>query len=150
MYLVTLEEAKKHLNIESYFTDDDAYISQLIDIAFYSLKNRCNNITWTDASGSTGDKQYADYSYSGTTIPFVIKQAILLLVGNLYSNREPVAFSSPVVIPYTLEYLIAPYINYGPLPTTSSIDGGTSNDETIIDGGGASTTDTEFLDGGSA
>ena len=121
MYLVTLEEAKKHLNIESYFTDDDAYISQLIDIAFFSIKNRCNNITWVDTSGSTGDKQYADYTYSGTTIPFVIKQAILLLVGNLYTNREPVAFSSPVVIPYTLEYLLAPYINYGPLPTLEEI-----------------------------
>ena len=88
---------------------------------FFSIKNRCNNITWVDTSGSTGDKQYADYTYSGTTIPFVIKQAILLLVGNLYTNREPVAFSSPVVIPYTLEYLLAPYINYGPLPTLEEI-----------------------------
>lgn len=119
MYIVTLAEAKKHLNIESYFTDDDSYITSLIEVAFYSIKNRCNNTTWVDTSGST-DKQFADDGVNGTTIPFVIKQAILLLVGNLYSNREPVAFSQPVIIPYSLEFLISPYINYNGYTTTTT------------------------------
>lgn len=120
MYIVTLAEAKKHLNIESYFTDDDAYINTLIDVSFLSIRNRCNNLTWVDTSGITsGSTEFADYTISGTTIPLAIKQATLLMVGSLYANREPVAFSSPVVIPYTIEFLIAPYIDYTSYYTTS-------------------------------
>ena len=32
MYL-TVEDAKRHLNIDATFTDDDGYISDLIDVA---------------------------------------------------------------------------------------------------------------------
>jgi len=113
MYVVTLAEAKKHLNIESYFTDDDTYISSLIEVSFLSIKNRCNNTTWIDSTGYTSDYiSFADFQVSGTTIPLPIKHAILLMVGNLYANREPVSFGSPIVIPYTIEYLIAPYVDY--------------------------------------
>lgn len=111
MYVVTLAEAKKHLNIESYFTDDDTYIETLIDVSFNAIINRCNNQTWID-SGVTLATEFADIVVSGSTIPIPIKQAVLLMVGNLYANREPVSFGSPVNIPYTLEFLIAPYINY--------------------------------------
>lgn len=121
MYIVTLAEAKKHLNIESYFTEDDTYITSLIDVAFYSIRNRCNNWWWEDTSGVTvGNTDFADFTISGSTIPIAIKQAILLMVGNLYSNREPVSFGAPAPIPYTLDWLIAPYINYeGPITTTT-------------------------------
>jgi len=112
MYLVTLDEAKKHLNLESYFTEDDNYISSLIDVSFFSIKNICRNTTWVDTSGITGNTDFADYSITGTTIPLVIKHAILLMVGNLYANREPVSFGSPQKVPYTLEYLLEPFINY--------------------------------------
>lgn len=121
MYIVTLAEAKKHLNIETYFTDDDSYISSLIEVAFYSIKNRCNNITWIDSSGVTsGSIEFADFTISGTTIPLVIKHAILLMVGNLYANREPVSFGNPQVIPYTIEFLIQSFINYESLTTTTT------------------------------
>lgn len=122
MYLVTLAEAKKHLNLETYFTEDDSYISVLIDVSFLSIRNRCNNLTWTDNSAVTyGSIEFADYTISGTTIPLAIKWATLLMVGNLYANREPVSFGSPVAIPFTLEFLIAPYINYeGPTTTTTT------------------------------
>ena len=113
MYLVSLAEAKKHLNIESYFTEDDSYISMLIEVSFSSIKNKCNNITWIDMTGVTsGTTAFADYTISGSTIPLVIKQATLLMVGSLYANREPVSFGHPVSIPWTLEFLIAPYIDY--------------------------------------
>lgn len=113
MYIVTLAEAKKHLNIESYFTEDDNYISTLIDVAFYSIKNECNNKTWIDQSGVTsGTTDFADFTITGTTIPLVVKQGILLMVGNLYANREPVSFGSPVTIPYTLQFLLRPFVDY--------------------------------------
>jgi hypothetical protein len=115
MYIVTLAEAKKHLNLESYFTEDDTYITNLISVAFYAIKNKCNNIYWEDTSGSTeGSINPPDYDYSisGTTIPIAVKQAILLIVGNFYANREPVSFGNPVIIPYTIEFLLQPYIKY--------------------------------------
>jgi len=118
MYFLTLAEAKKHLNIEN-FTEDDTYIETLIEVSFYALKNRCNNWYWVDLSGTTLDTQFCDYAITGTTIPLVIKQCTLLLVGNLYSSREPVSFASGVQIPYTLEFLLGPYINYE-RPTTTT------------------------------
>lgn len=119
MYLVTLAEAKKHLNIESYFTDDDEYINSLIEVSYYSIKNRCNNWWWVDQSGST-NTDFADFTITGSTIPLPIKHATLLMVGNLYSNREPVSFGSPMKIPYTIDFLLAPYINYQEYTTTTT------------------------------
>jgi len=119
MYICTLEEAKKHLNIESYFTDDDVYITNLISVSFYSIKNACNNITWVDNSGNTtGSVEFADDNT--VDIPLVVKQALLLMVGNLYANREPVSFGGATTIPYTIQYLIEPYINYGGVWTTTT------------------------------
>lgn len=114
MYIVTLAEAKKHLNIESYFTDDDTYISSLIEISYLTIKNACNNTTWLDNSGYTIDyESFADITVSGTTIPYPIKQAIFVLVGTLYANRESISYGNPVKIPHSLEYIIAPYMNLG-------------------------------------
>lgn len=90
--IVTLEEAKKHLIIEH--NEDDNYINDLIDVAECSIFNYCN---WT---------------YYTNPIPQPIKQAALLIVGNLYTNREPVSFSTAYKIPYTVDFLIAPYIKY--------------------------------------
>ena len=113
MNFLTLAEAKKHLNIESYFVEDDSYISSLIEVSFLSIKNLCNNTTWEDTPGYITDSNtFADITVSGSTIPLPIKHATLLMVGNLYANREPVSFSSATVIPYTIAYLIAPYIDY--------------------------------------
>ena len=121
MYLVTLAEAKKHLNIESYFAEDDGYIETLIDVSYYSIKSRCNNNTWIDSSGETnGSIEIADVAVYGTSIPLVIKQAILLMVGNLYNNREPVSFGNPTIVPYTIEFLIQSYINYELVTTTTT------------------------------
>lgn len=45
-----------------------------------------------------------------SALPTPIKQAILMVIGHLYNQREPVVISvSAVKIPFTLEYLLAPY-----------------------------------------
>ena len=47
------------------------------------------------------------------TLPFPIKQAIKIMVGNLYANRESVSFNAyPSKIPYSYEYLLQPYKNF--------------------------------------
>ena len=38
---------------------------------------------------------------------------MLLLIGNLYANREPVNQGTLSKLPYTLDYLCEPYKNYG-------------------------------------
>jgi len=46
-------------------------------------------------------------------LPKPLKQAMLLLIGQLYNQREPVNVGSSVVkMPYSLDYLISPYKNW--------------------------------------
>ena len=95
---VTLDEAKKHLNIDKSFMEDDAYIGALINVAEDSISQHL-------------DIALEDLVVDGA-LPFAIKHSILLMVGNLYANREPTAFSQVVKVPYTLEYLPGLYKHY--------------------------------------
>jgi hypothetical protein len=97
---VTLAEAKKHLLIEKTFTEDDAYIAGLTDVA-------------EDAVEKHLDVKLSCPADEEGALPPSVRAAILLLVGNLYANREPVAFTSVNKVPYTFEYLISLYRNYG-------------------------------------
>lgn len=94
---VTLEEAKDHIRVD--FDDDDIYIESLIEVSEAAIANEIN-------------EDFADI-LEGGELPKPLKQAILLLIGQLYNQREPVLIGSSVVkIPYTLEMLIAPYKNW--------------------------------------
>ena len=97
--IVTLEQAKKHLNIDDEFNADDLYITDLIAVAENSILRHLNY------------KSYAEVAEEGE-IPSSVIHANLLLIGNLYLNREPVSYSSVVKIPYTYEYLLSLYMNY--------------------------------------
>jgi len=89
---ITLIEAKKHLNVE--FSEDDSYITDLISVAIVAIQNH------TGRDFTLGE------------IPTPVKHAALLLVGNLYANREPVSFGQAYKVPLSYEYLLAPYIKY--------------------------------------
>ena len=43
MRYTNLIDAKMHLNIETEFTEDDTYISSLLDVAELAIQNYCNN-----------------------------------------------------------------------------------------------------------
>lgn len=88
---VTLETAKKHLNLDDYFTEDDNYVISLIKVAEDAVSKRID--------------RKLDCCLVDGELPDTIKHAILLLVGNWYQNREPVAFTSAAEIPYTFEFL---------------------------------------------
>lgn len=92
--MIALLDIKKHLNIEESFTDDDKYLEQLIDVAYSALS------------------LHLDLTIEEVAQEAPLNHAVKLLVGNLYMNREPVTFNTTVTIPYTLDYLIAPYKNY--------------------------------------
>lgn len=96
---IPLELAKKHLNIESSYTEDDEYILMLIDAAEQAVRVHVNDDLDTLAENNGG------------CIPTPIIQAILLLLGSMYQNREIVGTKTQA-LPYAYQYLIDLYRNY--------------------------------------
>lgn len=96
---ITVNFAKKHLNIDRDFTDDDLYIAALIEVAEAAVEKHLDSPL---TSLEDGDGY----------LPSPIAHAILLLVGNFYANRESVAFASAQNVPYSYQYLIDLYRNY--------------------------------------
>lgn len=89
---VTLQQAKKHLNIDDSFTDDDNYILQLIQVAEDAVEKN-TDIALTE-------------QLEGGILPPSLTHSILLLVGNLYNNREATSYSVPSEVPFAYKYLI--------------------------------------------
>lgn len=96
---ITLELAKKHLNIEQDFHDDDEYIMGLVDAAEQAVSVHVNDDLDTIAEKNGG------------CIPTPLFQAMLLLLGQLYQNREIVG-SKTIALPFNYQYLINLYQNY--------------------------------------
>lgn len=97
----TLEMAKRHLNIEDTFTDDDSYINSLIDVAEEKVaKELCMDV---DSLATLG---------SGNTIPPTILQAILLSIGGYYTNREDITAIQTRPLEYGVKYLTQLYRDY--------------------------------------
>lgn len=95
---ITLEQAKKHLLVDESFKDDDLYITELIAVAEDSVAHHL-------------DIALNELEVGGNLPPAVI-HAMLLMIGNLYANREPVTYGSVAKIPYSYEYLISLYKKY--------------------------------------
>lgn len=97
MYL-SLEQVKQHLLINNDFIEDDAYLEQLIQVA-------------GDAISKHLDIALEELN-AGGTLPPAITQAMLLMIGNFYANRESVSFGAATEIPLSYRYLIGLYKNY--------------------------------------
>lgn len=95
---VDLETAKKHLNIEQQFEEDDLYIMALIDVAQAAVEKYL-------------DIPLADMCKDGI-LPSPIKHAILLLIGTFYAQRESIASASMQPVPNAFELLCDLYRNY--------------------------------------
>lgn len=97
MRYVTVEDIKKHLYID--FEADDKIIADYIDAA-QSIIEKYLNVKLDDL---VVDEQ----------LPYPILQAIKIMVGNLYNNREGVSFNAvPYKVPFSFEYLLQPYKSY--------------------------------------
>lgn len=96
-HYITVEICKKHLNLDTDFTDDDTYIDILIGVAEKTIqRNIC--CVLSDMEDGEGN------------IPSPLCQAIMLYVGVLYNSREAVSYgANPVPVPYTFDYLIGLY-----------------------------------------
>lgn len=96
---IQLDLAKKHLNIEEDFTEDDEYILSLIEVAESAVRVHVN-----EDFASIAEK-------NGGCLPPPILQAVLLMIGNLYTNREPLG-TNQQELPLSYQYLIDLYKNY--------------------------------------
>lgn len=108
MAYVTLDELKHHLKVE--VNADDTYLTTLIGVAETAIGNELG-------------KPLSDYVTDGA-LPTPLVHAIKLLCGDLYNNRESVAFAAPHEVPRTLDYLLQPYKVYNALclPTLEVTD----------------------------
>jgi uncharacterized phage protein (predicted DNA packaging) len=85
--LISLDELKKHLNIEQGFLDEDGYLEGLICAAQEVIEQRINR-RLTDCE------------------PDSLRLAIKFYAALWYNNREGVSFGNPVKVPDTLDVLI--------------------------------------------
>lgn len=93
LMFTTLSQAKQHLNIDQDFKDDDQLIISYIQMS-------------EDAIAKYLDRNLEDCLKFGKLEPS-IQSAILLMIGNLYANREAVSFSkSPTELPYSIKFLV--------------------------------------------
>lgn len=98
MYL-DIDLVKKHLNIESGYTDDDELLLLYMEAAEDAVRVHVNEDLETIAEKNGG------------CIPIPLFQAMLLQVGNLYQNREIVG-TKVETVPFAYQYLINLYRNF--------------------------------------
>lgn len=97
MEYLQLNQIKKHINVDSVFTDDDEYITSLGDVAEAMVARHI-------------DRNLADIAIDGH-LPAPIQHACLLFIGNMYMNRESVSNVTMMDIPKSYDYLLATYKN---------------------------------------
>lgn len=97
--MITLDQAKKHLNLEPDFVEDDEYILGLISMAEQAVRVHVNEDFDTLAEANGG------------CLPSPLSQAMLLMIGNMYQNREPLGTRN-AALPLNYVYLINLYQNY--------------------------------------
>lgn len=99
MNYLTLEEIKKHLNLDSEFIDDDAYLTALAS-ASEDVVSKYIDYPLTQLEDSEG------------SLPEALKFAMLLWIGTIYSVRESVTAVSMSTVPHSLELLCDLYRDY--------------------------------------
>ena len=95
---ISLDQAKAHLNILPDFTEDDEYILGLIEAAEQAVRVHVNE---------DYDKLAEN---NGGCLPAPLEQAMLLMIGNFYQNREPLG--NRTELPLSMRHLIDLYRNY--------------------------------------
>lgn len=96
MATTKLELLKKHVRADD-FSDDDQYLAHLLDAAEQYV---------TTTTNRTSDELL---ELGGGQMPAPLQQAIMLIAGHWYNQREAVSGVQMAEVPYTLQALVKPY-----------------------------------------
>lgn len=105
---LTLKLIKEHLNLDNDFTMDDAYLSNLGDVVETVVERHIDDSFAYLANANGGH------------LPAPLIQAMLLLLGTYYSNREHIAFNANYEVGNSYTFLIDLYRNYSASHSDSS------------------------------
>lgn len=96
MSTMDLELLKMHVRADE-FSDDDQYLQHLLDVAEGYVVNATNRTE--EELVETG----------GGALPLMLQQAVLLVAGHWYNQREAVSTAQMQEVPYTVQALIKPF-----------------------------------------
>lgn len=96
MATVDIALLKLHVRADD-FSDDDQYLAHLLDAAEQYVSNATNR---------TSDELV---EIGGGKLPVMLQQAVLMIAGHWYNQREAVSGVQMAEVPYTLQALIKPY-----------------------------------------
>lgn len=94
--LIELERIKQHLNLDMEYTEYDEYLVYLEGVAEELVQKHIDRSFDTFEGG----------------VPKPLLQAMLLMIGNFFDNRESVAYSNALEIPTSLTYILSLYRDY--------------------------------------
>lgn len=94
-----VEQLQKHLEIDYLEAGDEAYLGLLLDACESRIELEIN-------------QDLATFENDEGELNSALVAAILIFAGTLYANREAVAYTNTVPVPYTLHYLIQPFKKY--------------------------------------
>lgn len=105
---LTLKLIKEHLNLDNDFTLDDEYLSNLGDVVETVVERHIDDSFVYLANANHGK------------LPTPLIQAMLLLLGTYYANREHIAFNANYEVGNSYTFLIDLYRNYSASHSDSS------------------------------
>lgn len=99
MQYLTLADIKKHLNIDSQFTDDDNYLTALATAA-------------EDVVSKYIDYPLEKLEDNSHKLPKALEFAMMLWIGTIYAVRESISTVNMSTVPHSLELLCDLYRDY--------------------------------------
>lgn len=95
MATVDIALLKQHVRADD-FSDDDAYLTHLLEAAETYVCSATNRTS-------------AELVQDDGKLPATLQQAVLMIAGHWYNQREAVSGVQMAEVPYTLQALIKPY-----------------------------------------
>ena len=98
MKFLTLSQIKQQCRIDEARSDEDDYLMVIADAAELAVQQHLNRNLYID--------EVPDDDSTGTVITATIHMAMLLMVAQLYENREATSELTMKEVPLTFSYLL--------------------------------------------
>lgn len=94
-----VEELQKHLEIDYLETGDENYLHLLLKASESRIEKEIN-------------QSFDKFVDEEGVLDSALVAAILIFAATLYASREAVSYSKAEAVPFTLGYLVQPFIKY--------------------------------------